>query len=248
MTKYVRFVPMVKFVTATFWLGKPFCPLPFLSDCWVTISVVMEWNGMETDMAHGLVTMVSTGRSDRVVRWWPMTMMYPPTSSPPTHSYVRPCLHTSSTACYTGLRPRGGGGGWRCVVAIGWCDGSWMWTLQRLFFSTTMGSHALSCNVNDDRQLGRLTCGGHWPHATYQRANHNDYVFSGPINWWIVDQRYDRWGNWFSVGALRHETEHTGTDRRTDQCDPDQPNGALHTTDWVLCWHAPLIPIPPAHM
>lgn len=106
---------MVKFVTATFWLGKPFCPLPFLSDCWVTISVVMEWNGMETDMAHGLVTMVSTGRSDRVVRWWPMTMMYPPTSSPPTHSYVRPCLHTSSTACYTGLRPRGGGGGWRCV-------------------------------------------------------------------------------------------------------------------------------------
>lgn len=57
-----------------------------------------------------------------------------------------------------------------------------------------------------------------------------------------------RWGNWFSVGALRHETEHTGTDRRTDQCDPDQPNGALHTTDWVLCWHAPLIPIPPAHM
>lgn len=113
--KNVRFVPMVKFVTATFWLGKPFCPLPFLSDCWVTISVVMEWNGMETDMAHGLVTMVSTGRSDRVVRWWPMTMMYPPTSSPPTHSYVRPCLHTSSTACYTGLRPRGGGGGWRCV-------------------------------------------------------------------------------------------------------------------------------------
>lgn len=24
---------------------------------------------------------------------------------------VRPCLHTSSAACYTGLRPRGGGGG-----------------------------------------------------------------------------------------------------------------------------------------
>lgn len=45
-----------------------------------------------------------------------MTMMmmavYPFCSyPPPTHSYVRPCLHTSSAACYTGLRPRGGGGG-----------------------------------------------------------------------------------------------------------------------------------------
>lgn len=115
---------MVKFVTATFWLGKPFCPLPFLSDCWVTISVVMEWNGMELDMAHGLVTMVdwalgsggSLSLDDDDDRW-PMMMMYPPTSSPPTQSYVRPCLHTSSLPRVTRVSALVVvvDDGWRCV-------------------------------------------------------------------------------------------------------------------------------------
>lgn len=101
-----------KFVTATFWLGKPFCPLPFLSDCWVTISVVMEWNGMEwkriwhTRIGHNygrpgarigwrLSLSLSRGDDDDVI-----LPSYP-------HRHTRtfvPCLHTSSAACYTGLR------------------------------------------------------------------------------------------------------------------------------------------------
>ena len=174
--KNVRFVPMVKFVTATFWLGKPFCPLPFLSDCWVTISVVMEWNGMETDMAHGLVTMVSTGRSDRVVRWWPMTMMYPPTSSPPTHSYVfvraytRPLPRVTRVSALvvvvvddgvcgdrlTRRRPMGCGG-----------------PRQRHFFSPrpTMGSTCATSTTYDDDDDNHFVGGGHRPrpHATHKR-------------------------------------------------------------------------------
>jgi len=68
----------------------------------------MEWNGMETDMAHTDWSQLwSTGCSDRVAslslsRWW---RCYPTFLPPPTHSYVRPVLtHVSSAACYTGLR------------------------------------------------------------------------------------------------------------------------------------------------
>lgn len=223
--KNVRFVPMVKFVTATFWLGKPFCPLPFLSDCWVTISVVMEWNGMETDMAHGLVTMVSTGRSDRVVRWWPMTMMYPPTSSPPTHSYVRPCLHTSSTACYTGLRPRGGGGGWRCVwrsvdaTALG-CGPS----------TSTDGITTTTLLLQHDLQRNFVV--GHRPRSNQsttceQRQRHL------LVHWWIVNVTV---GKSFSVGAspvrpswkrTHGDRSSTNVNRATKRCTPHHWLGPL---------------------
>lgn len=118
----MRFERMVKFVTTTFWLGKPFCPLPFLSDCWVTISVVMEWNG------NGYGT---HGYGGRLTDWalgsglWRLSMMtmtmtmlfHPPT--PPPYTLVR------SSRAYTRPLPRvtrvpspsrggggGGGGGW----------------------------------------------------------------------------------------------------------------------------------------
>jgi len=67
----------------------------------------MEWNGMETDMAHmDLVTLWSTGRSDRVSTSLDddddddvILPFYP---NRHTRTFV-PCLHTSSAACYTAL-------------------------------------------------------------------------------------------------------------------------------------------------
>lgn len=110
-----------KFVTATFWLGKPFCPLPFLSDCWVTISVVMEWNGMETDMAHTWIGGHNYGRPGTRIGWrlslslslsmtMTMTMLsYLPT---PTDTLVR------SSRAYTRPLPR--------VTRVS-ADSRWWW-------------------------------------------------------------------------------------------------------------------------
>ena len=217
---------MVKFVTATFWLGKPFCPLPFLSDCWVTISVVMEWNGMETDMAHGLVTMVSTGRSDRVVRWWPMTMMYPPTSSPPTHSYVRPCLTHVLYRVLHGSPPSWWWWWMTVCVAIGWRDGPGMWTLNLdrwdHYYNTTFNATSWWAIDHDSTNQ----------HANNNNNNNNDDDdISWSISWWIVNITV---GKSFSVGASPSCSSIMKTNTRgpiVDQCEPGHQT--VHSTPLI---------------
>lgn len=71
----------------------------------------MEWNGMETDMAHTDWSQLwSTGRSDRVASLSLSLgdddgddVILPSYPHRHTRTFV-PCLHTSSAACYTGLR------------------------------------------------------------------------------------------------------------------------------------------------
>ena len=241
---------MVKFVTATFWLGKPFCPLPFLSDCWVTISVVMEWNGMETDMAHGLVTMVSTGRSDRVVRWWPMTMMYPPTSSPPTHSYV-------FVRAYTRPLPRVTRVSALVVVVVD--DGVCGDRLTRRPWPMGCGGPANVTSPRPQWDLSRSTCA---TSTTYDDDgdDDDDNYFVGARRWWpstttntrntrtchlwfnqlfveLVNRRstgHDVWWFFLSMVALsrRYKTEHTG-DRSSGPTNVIRTDQTVHSTPLI---------------
>lgn len=151
---------------------------------------------------------------------------------------------------------------WRSVNATTMAHGMW-WTRQRHFSSTTMGSLTLYLrNVNNLRRRRRrrrrqllrrcssVVAIDHDQHTQHTNVSSmvqstvrrtGESSINGPRRVVVLSVHGG------SLSPLQNRT-HGGPIVGTDQCDPDRPNGALHTTDWVLCWHAPLIPIPPAHM